>query len=57
MPHLDVIVLESQTYSTAALVQIAGRVGRKLQDTSGLVLYLHNGVSSACCVPKHKSNK
>ncbi|GEP83755.1 putative ATP-dependent helicase [Staphylococcus piscifermentans] len=45
MPHLDVIVLESQTYSTAALVQIAGRVGRKMQDTSGLVLYLHNGVS------------
>src|SRR5699024_11582231 len=45
MAHLDVIVIDSQSFQTAALVQIAGRTGRKLQDTSGLVLFLHNGVT------------
>lgn len=45
MAHLDVIVIDSQSFQTAALVQIAGRTGRKIQDTSGLVLFLHNGVT------------
>ncbi|PTJ20738.1 DNA/RNA helicase [Staphylococcus simulans] len=45
MAHLDVIVIDSQSFQAAALVQIAGRTGRKLQDTSGLVLFLHNGVT------------
>ncbi|MHD0398364.1 DEAD/DEAH box helicase family protein [Staphylococcus simulans] len=45
MPHLDVIVIDSQNFQAAALIQIAGRTGRKLQDTSGLVLFLHNGVT------------
>ncbi|MCD8914158.1 DEAD/DEAH box helicase family protein [Staphylococcus simulans] len=54
MPHLDVIVLESQTFHAAALVQIAGRTGRKLQDTSGNVLFLHNGVTLAMLSAKHQ---
>ena len=29
MAHLDVIVIDAQTFSKAALIQIAGRVGRK----------------------------
>lgn len=45
MAHLDVIVIDSQKFKAAALIQIAGRTGRKLQDTSGLVLFLHNGVT------------
>ncbi|WP_234019052.1 DEAD/DEAH box helicase family protein [Staphylococcus simulans] len=54
MAHLDVIVLESQTFQAAALVQIAGRTGRKLQDTSGNVLFLHNGVTLAMLSAKHQ---
>ena len=29
----------------AALIQIAGRVGRKIEEPNGLVLFLHEGVS------------
>lgn len=54
MAHLDVIVLESQTFQAAALVQIAGRTGRKLQDTSGNVLFLHNGVTLAMLSAKRQ---
>lgn len=54
MSHLDVIVLNSQDFKTAALVQIAGRTGRKIQDTKGLVLYLHNGVSLSMMHAKYQ---
>ncbi|MBI5974059.1 DEAD/DEAH box helicase family protein [Staphylococcus canis] len=43
MPYLDVWVMDSHRYSSSALIQIAGRVGRKLEDPSGTVLYLHEG--------------
>lgn len=45
MAHLDVIVIDAQTFSKAALIQIAGRVGRKAHAPDGMVLYLHQGVS------------
>ncbi|WP_412521687.1 DEAD/DEAH box helicase family protein [Staphylococcus simulans] len=54
MAHLDVIVVDSQSFQTAALVQIAGRTGRKLQDTRGLVLFLHNGVTLAMVQAKRQ---
>lgn len=54
MSHLDVIVLNSQDFKTAALVQIARRTGRKIQDTKGLVLYLHNGVSLSMMHAKYQ---
>lgn len=45
MENLDVIVLNSHMFESSALVQIAGRVGRKLEAPSGLVLYLHEGIT------------
>lgn len=45
MANLDVIVLNSHMFESSALVQIAGRVGRKLEAPSGLVLYLHEGIT------------
>ncbi|WP_242685744.1 DEAD/DEAH box helicase family protein [Staphylococcus simiae] len=45
MSKLDVIVIDSHTFNEAALIQIAGRVGRKLQSTSGHVWFLHQGVT------------
>lgn len=45
MSHLDVIVLNSQLFEATALIQIAGRVGRKLNSCDGLVLFCHAGVS------------
>lgn len=45
MANLDVIVCNSHNFSTNALIQIAGRVGRKREDPSGLVLFLHEGIT------------
>ncbi|PTI83040.1 DNA/RNA helicase [Staphylococcus xylosus] len=45
MANLDVIVCNSHDFSTNALIQIAGRVGRKREDPSGLVLFLHEGIT------------
>ena len=44
MEKLDVVVIEADQFSKAALIQIAGRVGRK-QAPNGNVVYYHNGVS------------
>ncbi|MBF7017637.1 DEAD/DEAH box helicase family protein [Staphylococcus sp. 27_4_6_LY] len=60
MAHLDVIVLNSQLFETATLIQIAGRVGRKADSPNGLVLFCHQGVSfsmlSARKKIKHMNN-
>lgn len=45
MANLDVIVINAGTFEKASLVQIAGRVGRKQVAPTGLVLFLHEGVS------------
>lgn len=45
MANLDVIVLNSHKFESSALVQIAGRVGRKLEAPTGLVLFLHEGIT------------
>lgn len=47
--NIDVIVLgsEDQTFTTAALVQISGRVGRKPKWPSGAVYFLHYGKTKA----------
>ena len=47
--NIDVIVLgsEDQTFTTAALVQISGRVGRKPKWPSGSVYFLHYGKTKA----------
>ncbi|EKU48516.1 DEAD/DEAH box helicase family protein [Staphylococcus massiliensis] len=45
MASLDVIVVDSHLFQANALVQIAGRVGRKKEMPTGLVLFLHEGIS------------
>lgn len=57
MPQLDVIVIDSHTFNEAALIQIAGRVGRKVQSSSGKVLFLHEGVSLEMCRAKKNITK
>ncbi|MCJ1662648.1 DEAD/DEAH box helicase family protein [Staphylococcus sp. NRL 16/872] len=47
MAQLDVIVVNADTFEKAALVQIAGRAGRKREAPTGTVLFLHEGVSLA----------
>ena len=54
MAHLDVIVLESHLFLTSALIQIAGRVGRKLYAFDGLVLFCHQGVSWSMIAARRK---
>lgn len=45
MAKLDAIVVNSHTFKKAALVQIAGRVGRKKEAPTGRVLFLHEGIT------------
>ncbi|WP_251519130.1 DEAD/DEAH box helicase family protein [Staphylococcus sp. HKU1] len=42
---LDVLVLNSHTFTSSALVQIAGRVGRKIDAPTGSVMFLHEGIT------------
>lgn len=54
MARLDVIVLQSQLFHTSALIQIAGKVGRKLHACNGLVLFCHQGVSWSMICARRK---
>lgn len=45
MANLDVVVIDAHQYTQEALIQIAGRVGRKLECPAGKVLFFHEGVS------------
>ncbi|KIX91665.1 hypothetical protein TP70_00930 [Staphylococcus microti] len=47
MAALDVWVMESHRYLSTALIQIAGRVGRKATCPTGDVLFYHEGRSRA----------
>ncbi|MGT2597140.1 hypothetical protein ACVQ90_15295 [Staphylococcus aureus] len=42
---LHVVVIDAHQYTQEALIQIAGRVGRKLECPTGKVLFFHEGVS------------
>ncbi len=44
MANLDVVVIDDQQ-TQEALIQIAGRVGRKIRRPTGKVLFFHEGVS------------
>lgn len=48
-PSVDVFILgaENDVFTIAALVQIAGRAGRSLEDPKGDVLFLHDGTTIA----------
>ena len=39
MANLDVVVIDAHQYTQEALIQIAGRVGRKLECPTGKVLF------------------
>ncbi|MEM5416929.1 DEAD/DEAH box helicase family protein [Staphylococcus gallinarum] len=45
MANLDVIVVDSHKFSSSALIQIAGRVGRKVASPTGLVMFCHQGIT------------
>ena len=54
MAQLDVIVINAHTFEKAALIQIAGRVGRKQGAPTGKVIFMHEGVSIAMIQAKEK---
>lgn len=47
IPHLQVAVIgaDHRVFDRAALIQIAGRVGRSAKDPAGDVVFFHNGIS------------
>ncbi|OEL03617.1 competence protein ComF [Staphylococcus succinus] len=57
MANLDVIVMHSHTFDSSALIQIAGRVGRKAQAPSGLVLFFHEGITLNMLKARHNIRK
>ena len=54
MAQLDVIVINAHTFEKAALIQIAGRVGRKQGAPTGKVIFMHEGVSIAMIQAKRE---
>lgn len=57
MAQLDVIVINAHTFEKAALIQIAGRVGRKQGAPTGKVIFMHEGVSIAMIQAKREIKK
>ncbi|MDM7882562.1 DEAD/DEAH box helicase family protein [Staphylococcus borealis] len=57
MATLDVIVINAHTFEKAALIQIAGRVGRKQEAPTGSVVFMHEGVSIAMIQAKREIKK
>lgn len=47
MAFLDVWVMDSHRYTASALIQISGRVGRKISCPNGMVLFYHEGRTMA----------
>ncbi|WP_271853093.1 helicase-related protein [Planococcus maritimus] len=47
IPHLQVAVIGSchRVFDRAALIQIAGRVGRSGKDPTGEIVFFHNGIT------------
>ncbi|MDE0582069.1 DEAD/DEAH box helicase family protein [Planococcus sp. A6] len=47
IPHLQVAVIgaDHRVFDRAALIQIAGRVGRNAKDPTGDVIFFHNGIT------------
>ncbi len=47
IPHLQVAVIGSchRVFDRAALIQIAGRVGRSGEDPTGEIVFFHNGIT------------
>ncbi|MGM0897785.1 MAG: DEAD/DEAH box helicase [Bacillota bacterium] len=48
IPHLQVAVVgaDHRVFDRAALIQIAGRVGRSAKDPTGEVAFFHNGITT-----------
>lgn len=57
MANLDVVVIDAHQYTQEALIQIAGRVGRKLECPTGKVLFFHEGVSMNMIQAKKRDSK
>nr|WP_263314006.1 DEAD/DEAH box helicase family protein [Mammaliicoccus sp. Marseille-Q6498] len=45
LANLDVIIVRTDTFTSSAIVQIAGRVGRKLSCPTGKVICYHKGIT------------
>lgn len=54
MPYLDVWIMDSHKYTASALIQIAGRVGRKKVCPDGTVLFYHTGRTIAMYAARHE---
>lgn len=57
MANLDVVVLNSHTFSQHTLIQMSGRVGRKAQAPTGNVWFYHQGISTQMLKARHTINK
>lgn len=57
MARLDVVVINSQLFEKAALIQIAGRVGRKMVAPTGRVWFYHQGISLSMLRAKREMNQ
>ncbi|WP_084632834.1 DEAD/DEAH box helicase [Planococcus plakortidis] len=56
IPHLQVAVIgaDHRVFDRAALIQIAGRVGRSTKDPGGEVIFFHNGITRQMDAARHE---
>ncbi|GGI39235.1 DEAD/DEAH box helicase family protein [Mammaliicoccus stepanovicii] len=54
LSNLDVIIVRSDMFTSSAIIQIAGRVGRKVKQPDGKVMCYHNGITKNMIRAKHE---
>lgn len=55
--HVLIVGAEDRAYTSAALIQMSGRVGRKVDFPTGTLIYAHFGKSKAMCQARSEIRK
>ncbi|MBF0831810.1 DNA/RNA helicase, partial [Lactobacillus murinus] len=45
LPALDVVIIRTDMFTSSAIIQIAGRVGRKTSNPTGSVICYNKGIT------------
>lgn len=51
---LDVVIVRADQFSSSAIIQIAGRVGRKIESPTGEVICYHKGITKGMSYAKNE---
>ncbi|MEB6202226.1 MULTISPECIES: DEAD/DEAH box helicase family protein [Mammaliicoccus] len=57
LEYLDVVIVHTEKFTSSAIIQIAGRVGRKLSCPTGKVVCYHEGITKNMLHAKNEISK